>query len=107
VRLGLDIVLIQEPYSYKTPGDKRQWKVPGFGAKTRIVPTHSMIQIYSAIIVSNENLDMINISEPSNQNFTVIEISNGKNDKYICVSAYFPPSQDIAPFMAHLEKIIS
>jgi hypothetical protein len=101
---GLDVILVQEPYCFR-PGREGLWKIPGQGLQTRILPTPKRNRPYAAIFVYNPELDIIEITSLSNEHIVVVEVSTG-GKSLILVSAYFPPNEEIEPYIDQISTII-
>ncbi|KAI4474758.1 hypothetical protein M0802_015459 [Mischocyttarus mexicanus] len=97
---------MQEPYIFNN-------SVVGMGISTKIVSDSKTFaksvsdkRIKAAIVISNNSLDVLKIEQISNTHFACAQVRYGSLDFYI-VSAYFQFSEPIAPYMTHLEKILS
>jgi hypothetical protein len=101
--LNLDIVMVQEPYLIRS-GTSKLWKIPGMGLNTRIVPNNCQEKFKSAIIIFNNDVDVIQIANHTNMHWATAEITT-VNASFIIVSGYLPPSAKIDPFIVDLEDM--
>lgn len=102
---SIDILLIQEPYTYQN-------NVPGLGINTKIITDRKTIakiktasRIKSAIAVFNKNLDILKIEQYSNTHIVCAEVKAEKTGIYF-ISAYMQHSEPIEPYLQHLDKIL-
>lgn len=104
--LRTDIILLQEPYSYKN-------KIPGLGLQTRILSDNKKFskistaeRIKTAIVILDNNIDALKIEQLSNTHCVCAEIRTN-NDSWYLVSAYLQYCEDIEPYLKHLDEVIS
>lgn len=102
---GIDVIAIQEPYCYQNA-------VPGLGLATRIVTdgkTFTSIptvnRIHTAIAIFNSDLTVLKLEQLSNTHCVCVEITGMRFKGYI-ISAYFQWSENIEPYIQHLDKVL-
>ncbi|KAG5866452.1 hypothetical protein JTB14_015356 [Gonioctena quinquepunctata] len=87
--LNLDVLLLQEPYSYK---DKRsQWEIPGM--RQYRVAANSKIKPMSSIIIINPDIDVIRLARSESNLIETVSIKRN-NREVIINSIYCPPDDD-------------
>ncbi|KAG7196382.1 hypothetical protein KM043_018806 [Ampulex compressa] len=103
---GIDIMLIQEPYCSGN-------LVQGLGIHARIVTSgeqfsniHVPGRPKAAIVVFNPDTRVISIDHLCNTHFACAEISSS-SDSFVIVSGYLQFSDQIDPYLHHLDKIMN
>jgi hypothetical protein len=104
-QLHLDILLLQDPYTTHF-GATKSWRIPGLGLKPKIIPSNHTTKFYAAIVIFDQNIDVLAIPEFTREHMAVAEIST-KDWALILVSAYFPPSLPLREFMKQLREVIT
>lgn len=101
----IDIIAIQEPYTHNNT-------VPGLGIATKIVTdskTFTRIptvdNIHAATAIFNPDLTVLKVEQLSNTHCVCIEIT-GKGFKGFVINTYFQWSENIEPYIQHLDKVL-
>ncbi|CAL7932780.1 unnamed protein product, partial [Xylocopa violacea] len=101
----IDILAIQEPYSFND-------KIPSLGNFKVLSDTKRFSRITSqntikaAIVIANQNYTVLKLEQLSNTHFTCAEITAGRQKFYV-ISSYFQCSDNIEPYLQHLDAIIT
>lgn len=101
----IDVIAIQEPYCYNDT-------IPGLGTATRIVTDNkrfsriaSVDKIHVAIAVPNRDYTVLKIEQLSNTHCVCAEVT-GKQLSVFIVNAYFQWSEEIEPYIQHLDRVL-
>ncbi|CAL7932991.1 unnamed protein product [Xylocopa violacea] len=101
----IDILAIQEPYSFND-------KIPSLGNfkvlsdTKRFSSITSQNTIKAAIVIANQNYTVLKLEQLSNTHFICAEITAGRQKFYV-ISSYFQRSDNIEPYLQHLDAIIT
>jgi len=94
---GTDILLLQEPYTIKN-------KIAGISRRHKIF-THGAHRTRAAIVVTNNQIDTLLLTQLSDSDTVVLEITLD-NAKIIIASMYFDINQQTADDMLKIEAIL-
>lgn len=97
IQRDIDIAYLQEPYLYKN-------KLSGISKRHRIYTSGNGVK-RAAIVVSNQKIDALQISQLSDDDMVVIEFSYGKL-KFIAASIYLDIDNDMNRDLHKLEDIV-
>lgn len=89
----IDVLLLQDPYSYKKVSNGL-FDIPGgFGSKGVRMVANCDEKIGACIMVFNKNISIMSFDQVSTQNLSIARLEWG-NNKIICCSAYWRPSRN-------------
>jgi hypothetical protein len=102
--LGIDILLMQEPYTYKKVINNT-WTIPGMGMTSRVTPSHSRDPFFASVVCFNEQFDYLSLEGYTSRYVAAAEIKT-RNQSLVLVSAYFPPNDNLSESIKLVENII-
>ena len=96
---GLDVLLLQEPYTIRK-------KTTSFGQATRVLTGNKRRETpWAAIMVFNSKLTIMRVDQLSDEHVATVLIEKGELSIYL-VSAYLKFSHEIQPYLKRIEEIL-
>lgn len=92
---GLDVLLLQEPYSIGG-------KIPGYGVKSKVVVGQGVPM--AAVVIFSEELDCVVVGEATNSHCVVVEVVGEGVGRVVLVSAYFQFGDPVEGYLEWLEQ---